>query len=81
MYGDGGGLYLQATPPEGKSWVLRTKFHGKPSYIGLGGADLVSLVEACEEALRLRKIARSGGNPLAERRREVITFSQAAQRV
>lgn len=80
-FGDGGGLYLQVTPPNGKSWVLRTKIHGKTKYVGMGSAYLVSLAEARIEAARLRKIARSGGDPLAERKVEVITFEQAARRV
>ncbi len=43
---------------------------------------LVSLAEAREEATRLRKIARFGGNPLEERRKErrkVPTFEEAAR--
>lgn len=47
----------------------------------MGSTDLVSLVEAREESRRLRKIARAGGDPLAERKREIVTFAQAAQRV
>jgi integrase len=45
---------------------------------------LVPLAEAREHAHRLRKIARSGGDPLAERRREhraVPTFKEAATQV
>ena len=67
---DGGGLYLLVTPGGSKSWVLRTVVKGKRCDIGLGGVTLVSLAEAREEALRLRRIARTGGDPLAERRQE-----------
>lgn len=81
MHGDGHGLYLQVTPPDGKSWILRTKVHGKTKYIGIGSAHLFSLAEARDEAQRLRKIARSGSDPLAERQREVVTFEDAARRV
>jgi integrase len=81
MHNDGGGLYLQITPPEGKSWILRTKVYGKTKYIGIGPAHSVTLSEAREKARALRKIAREGGNPLAERQRTVITFKEAAQRV
>jgi integrase len=79
---DGGGLYLVASPGGSKSWVLRTIIKGKRSDIGLGGADLVSLAEAREQAHKLRKIARAGRDPLAERRREqrvVPTFEDAAK--
>jgi len=82
--GDGGGLYLFAAPSGTKSWVLRTVVKGKRCDIGLGSVDLVSLAEARDEALRLRKIARAGGDPLAERRqsrRTVPTFEGAAKEV
>ena len=81
---DGGGLYLLVVPGGSKSWVLRTVVKGKRCDIGLGSAALVSLGEAREEALRLRKIARAGGDPLAERRRErrpVPSFEVAARQV
>jgi integrase len=83
MYNDGGGLYLRITPPNGKSWVLKTRVRGKVREIGLGGADVVSLAEARDEALRLRKIARSGGDPLAERQQQkkIPTFTEAARTV
>lgn len=80
MHNDGQGLYLQITPPNGKSWILRTQVRGKKKDIGLGSAHLFTLAEAREEAHRLRRIARSGGDPLAERRRETITFEEAARK-
>ena len=81
---DGGGLYLLVAPGGSKSWVLRTVVTGRRCDIGLGGVALVSLAEVREEALRLRKIARAGGDPLAERRRErrpVPSFEEAARQV
>ena len=50
---------------------------------GLGAVALVSLAEAREVALANRKLARSGGDPLAEKRRVqgVPTFAEAARRV
>ena len=81
---DGGGLYLVVSPSGSKSWVLRTVVKGKRCDIGLGGALLVSLQEAREQALRLRKVARAGGDPIAERRHErrtVPTFEAAATQV
>ena len=81
---DGGGLYLVVAPSGSKSWVLRTVVKGKRCDLGLGGVTLVSLKEAREHALRLRKIARAGGDPLAERRHErrtVPTFEAAATQV
>jgi integrase len=81
---DGGGLYLVVAPGGSKSWVLRTVVKGKRCDIGLGSVALVTLAEAREDAQRLRKIARAGGDPLAERRqqrREVPTFETAAKQV
>ena len=81
---DGGGLYLLIAPGGSKSWVLRTLVKGKRCDIGLGSVTLVTLADAREEARRLRKIARAGGDPLVERRREqraVPTFESAAKQV
>jgi integrase len=81
---DGGGLYLVIAPGGSKSWVLRTLVKGKRCDIGLGSVSLVPLTEARDEARRLRKIARAGGDPLAQRRREqrtVPTFESAAKQV
>lgn len=80
-YADGGGLYLEVDPSGAKRWLLRTVVRGKRRDIGLGGLATVSLAEAREAALAMRKLARAGGDPLAERRRErraVPTFEEAA---
>lgn len=81
---DGGGLYLLIAPTGTKSWVLRTVVQGRRCDLGLGSTTLVSLAEARDEAIRLRRIARAGGDPLAERRRgrqTVPTFEEAATSV
>jgi len=83
-YADGNGLYLVVDPSGAKRWVLRTVVRGKRRDIGLGGLRLVSLAEAREQAQALRRMARSGGDPLAERRRQrmtVPTFEEAARSV
>lgn len=80
-YTDGNGLYLFVEPSGAKRWVLRTVVHGKRRDIGLGGLKLVSLSEAREKAGAYRKLAREGGDPLAERRKErrqIPTFAEAA---
>ena len=80
----GGGLYLFVAPGGAKSWVLRTVVKGKRCDLGLGSVALVPLAEAREQAVRLRKIARAGGDPLVERRHErrtVPTFEAAATQV
>ena len=83
-YVDGNGLYLVVDPSGAKRWVLRTVVKSKRRDIGLGGASLVSLSEAREKAASYRKIAREGGDPLAEKRKvelSVPTFSAAAEQV
>ena len=83
-YADGGGLYLLVAPGGSKSWMLRTVVKGRRCDIGLGSVELVSLADGREEARRLRRIARAGGDPLAERRQErrpVPSFDGAAKAV
>jgi integrase len=80
-YADGNGLYLVVDASGAKRWNLRTVVHGKRRDIGLGGLALVSLAEAREEAARMRKIARNGGDPLADRQKsrvQIPTFKEAA---
>lgn len=81
MYGDGDGLYLRVGPSGAKSWILRTVVHGRRRDLGIGSATLVPLVEAREKARVLRKVAREGGDPALIRRRQVLTFKEAAERV
>lgn len=83
-YADGNGLYVVVEPSGAKRWVLRTVIRGKRRDMGLGGLSLVSLAEAREKALTYRKLAREGGEPLAERRNAravILTFAEAAERV
>ena len=81
LYGDGGTLYLNIAPRGSKSWIQRITINGKRRDIGLGGYPLVSLAEARDKAFQNRKLARSGGDPLAAKRRvNVPTFREAAER-
>lgn len=83
-YADGNGLYLEVSDTGAKRWLVRTIVQGRRRDIGLGSARLVTLAEARDQAYQIRKQARSGGDPVAERRRErrlEITFEAAAERV
>jgi len=82
-YGDGDGLYLEVSRTGSKSWILRVTVHGRRRDIGLGGLSWVSLAEAREKARELRKVAKEGRDPLAEReaRQGVPTFEEAARTV
>jgi integrase len=81
MISDGAGLYLRVGPTLSKSWILRTVVHGKRRELGLGSVSLVSLAEARDLARAYRKIAREGGDPDTERKRESLTFLAAAAKV
>ena len=82
-YCDGQGLYLFVQPSGTRSWVQRIAIRGRRHELGLGSAALVPLAEARARALANRKIAREGGDPLAEKRRAEATptFAAAAARV
>ena len=82
-YADGNGLYLFVQPSGTRSWIQRLVVRGRRRELGLGSLALVSLAEAREKALANRKLARQGGDPLAEKRRTegIPTFAEAASRV
>ena len=68
-HADGNGLYLFVQPSGTRSWIQRLVIRGRRRELGLGSVALVSLAEAREKALANRKLAREGGDPLAEKRR------------
>ena len=82
-YCDGNGLYLEVQPTGSRSWIQRIAIRGRRRELGLGGFPLVSLAEAREMAFANRKLAREGGDPLAEKQRAkgIPTFAEASERV
>ena len=82
-HADGNGLYLFVQPSGTRSWIQRLVIRGRRRELGLGSVALVSLAEAREKALANRKLAREGGDPLAEKRRAqgVPSFAEATARV
>ena len=81
-HGDGHGLYLHVKPSGSKSWLQRLTINGRKHDLGLGGYPLVSLAEARQAAFENRKLARSGGDPLALKRMAAVpTFEEAAATV
>ncbi|WP_423929058.1 tyrosine-type recombinase/integrase [Candidatus Palauibacter sp.] len=82
-YCDGNGLYLDVRPTGSRGWIQRITIRGRRTELGLGGYPLVSLKEAREKAFANRKVAREGGDPLADRRRteSMPSFEETAQRV
>ena len=82
-YAEGNGLYLFVQPSGTRSWIQRLVVRGRRREFGLGSVALVPLAEAREKALANRKLAREGGDPLADKRRPegIPTLAQAASRV
>ena len=80
LRGDGGTLYLHVTARGSRSWIQRPTIDGRRHDIGLGAFPLISLAEARHRAFENRKLARTGGDPLAAKRRaKTPTFRQAAE--
>ncbi len=82
-HADGNGLYLFVQPSGARSWIQRLVIRGRRRELGLGSVALVLLAEAREKARANRKLAREGGDPLAEKRlaRGVPSFAEAAAKV
>ena len=82
-HADGNGLFLFVQPSGTRSWIQRLIIRGRRRELGLGSVALVPLAEAREKALVNRKLARQGGDPLAEKRRtqSMPTLTEAAARV
>ena len=70
-------------PSGSRNWVQRIAIRGRRRELGLGGFPLVSLAEARARAFANRKLARDGGDPLAEKRRAngMLSFEAAAVKV
>ena len=81
--GDGSGLALNVKPGGTKSWVQSITVRGRRRTFGLGPYPMISLREAREAALRNKRIAFEGGDPVAERneRRGAPLFRELAERV
>lgn len=79
------GLYLQIRR-EGatRSWLLRYRFRGRPKWMGLGPARLLTLTEARRRALANQKLILDGIDPQkarkADRRPATMTFDECADK-
>ena len=88
MYADGGGLYLQISRFDTKSWVFRFTLDKKTRDMGLGPIHTISLSEARAEAEQCRKLVREGLDPIEQRKlarwqtraeaKKVMTFKECA---
>ena len=70
VYQDGGGLRFVVTPAGTRQWVLRVTVNGQRRDVGLGGYPTVSLEDARSLAAEHRSTAKTGGDPIEERRLE-----------
>lgn len=80
VYQDGGGLRLVVTPAKTRQWVIRITVNGKRRDVGLGGYPAVSLDKARTLAAEHRTTAKTGGDPIEQRRIEKAkarTYKQA----
>jgi integrase len=83
------GLYIQVTPPSGKSWLLRIKVGEKRRDIGLGSFPDVSLSAARDKARELKALVKAGIDPIQHakdlKQEQIIaqrknkTFAEVAQ--
>ena len=88
-HADGGGLYLQVGPTEGKAWLFRFMRNGQARQMGLGPLDAVTLSEARAAAGECRRLLHSGVDPIENRKAEAndsrlqdaraLTFKQCAE--
>ena len=67
---DGKGLYLIITTKGGKWWRLKYTFDTKQQTLSLGTYPIVSLSEAREMALKLKREIKQGVNPLEQRKQK-----------
>ena len=62
------GLYMQVTPKNGKTWVLRVLVGKKRRDIGLGGFPTVTLAQARDKAREARDMIARGVDPVEEKK-------------
>ena len=80
-YSDGGGLYLVVYPSGAKNWIHRATVNGRRTDVGLGSFPAVSLAKARERCQANREAVADGVDVVAEKRREVPTLREAAERI
>ena len=76
IYEDGAGLRLVVKPSGARSFVLRYQLDGKRRDMGLGRWPDVTLARAREKAAAARALKADGIDPLAARKRDVVTTFQ-----
>jgi integrase len=64
---DGGGLYLQVTATDARSWIFRFALAGRRREMGLGPFPSIGLATARKLAASARALAKAGQDPIAAR--------------
>ena len=87
-YCDGGGLYLQVSGKNAKSWIFRYSLRGRAREMGLGSASRITLAEVRDERDKYNRLLRDHIDPIEHRKRQraetalaeaaTITFKEAA---
>lgn len=91
LHSDGHGLYLKVNKTKGtKAWVYRFQLNKSRREMGMGSANLISLKDARDQLLDLRKSVRNGIDPIESRKAALqtkkgqaafsISFMEAATR-
>lgn len=79
------GLYLQIRRNGAtRSWLLRYRFKGRPKWMGLGPARLLTLTEVRRKALANQRLVLDGIDPMKARRDQrrpaAISFAECAEK-
>jgi integrase len=78
-HSDGGGLYLNVTDSDARSWIFMWKRDGKRREMGLGSLHSVPLIRARERAYKARQDVADGRDPIAIRKATISKpFGEAA---
>ena len=88
-HGDGNGLFLVVDPSGARRWVLRVTVKGQKNSkgaplrtdFGLGGANVTSLYDARDRALKYRILAKQGINPKYSAVGVIPSFEEVARQV
>ena len=80
MHSDGNGVYLLVKSNGTKFWIFRYQNNGKRREMGLGSLADKSAVDARAEAADLKKLVRSGIDPIEDRKAKAKQAEEEARR-
>ena len=80
MYADGGGLHLQVTSCEARSWIFRYTLNKRSREMGLGPVSAIPLVDARSLVDKYRRLRVEGIDPIEARDTERAGRATAAAR-